>query len=94
MQNSFVKHITIKGNVQGVGFRHFTRKNADDLRLHGWVQNKQDGSVEMVLAGEEKDVKEMTKRLWKGPALAHVTHVIVKESNENMDIFSEFNIRR
>ena len=32
------KHIRISGRVQGVGFRHFTRQNAQNLGIKGWVK--------------------------------------------------------
>jgi acylphosphatase len=42
-----IKHldITIKGNVQGVGFRHATKATADQLGVRGTVKNQRDGSV-------------------------------------------------
>ena len=36
-------HIVIRGAVQGVGFRPFVYRLANELRLHGWVINASDG---------------------------------------------------
>lgn len=32
-------HVFISGFVQGVGFRHFIKREADKLNLVGWVRN-------------------------------------------------------
>ncbi|WP_372906564.1 acylphosphatase, partial [Rhodohalobacter sp.] len=37
--------LKISGRVQGVGFRHFTRTNAGDLGIKGWVRNLDNGDV-------------------------------------------------
>ena len=45
-------HVVITGRVQGVGFRAFVEREAEALRLDGWVRNRRDGTVEAVFAGE------------------------------------------
>ena len=49
------KHILVSGRVQGVGFRYRTYYLAQNLGLTGWVQNLDDGRVEMELQGDEAD---------------------------------------
>ena len=44
-------HLTIKGYVQGVGFRFFTLQNGTQLRLNGWVRNMFNGNVEVLAEG-------------------------------------------
>jgi len=46
-------HITVKGYVQGVGFRWFVNDIAESLLLAGWVRNISGGSVEAVFEGEK-----------------------------------------
>jgi acylphosphatase len=55
--------VIFKGRVQGVGFRYMTQDYAQELGLLGWVRNLGDGSVQMVVEGEEKVVLELIKRI-------------------------------
>ncbi|GBF27030.1 acylphosphatase [bacterium MnTg02] len=68
-------HLRIKGRVQGVGFRYWVRRNAEQLHLTGWVRNRRDGTVEALFAGEKPDVDEMCARCAAGPPGANVTLV-------------------
>ena len=43
------KRLLITGNVQGVGYRWYTRGLAEGFQLKGWVRNKSDGRVEIVV---------------------------------------------
>lgn len=57
------KHILVSGRVQGVGFRYRTYYLAQNLGLTGWVQNLDDGRVEMELQGNEKDMNQLFRKL-------------------------------
>lgn len=57
----------VSGRVQGVGFRYFTRQEAIDLGVQGWVRNLPDGSVSFHLEGPEREVETMLERLRRGP---------------------------
>lgn len=50
-QGTVRRHYRIFGRVQGVGFRYRAQYAAQQLALTGWVENKDDGSVEMELQG-------------------------------------------
>jgi acylphosphatase len=65
----------VTGVVQGVGFRWFVAREAERLGLRGWVRNLADGSVEVVAAGEEAQIREMHQKLTVGPRLAQVERV-------------------
>jgi acylphosphatase len=66
----------IRGRVQGVGFRWWVRRQADELRLTGYVVNSDDErTVEVVVEGEPDAVAELERRLWRGPEGARVEHV-------------------
>ena len=67
--------VRVTGRVQGVGFRDWVRRQANELGLKGWVRNEPDGSVAGLIAGAEDKVAEMIQRLWKGPRLASVSDV-------------------
>jgi acylphosphatase len=66
---------TIKGFVQGVGFRVFIRSHAWRLKLRGYVRNSADGTVEVVAAGPKHSLDLFVEEIWQGPAGAHVKHV-------------------
>jgi acylphosphatase len=67
--------VRIQGRVQGVGFRYWTRDEAWDLGLTGWVRNEPDGSVMAMIAGPETAVAIMLQRLRGGPPGAKVTNL-------------------
>ena len=65
-------HCIIKGKVQGVGFRYFTKEQADKLSLTGWVKNLADGSVEVLALGESGIIEIFKQKLQQGPPLGRV----------------------
>jgi len=76
------KQVRISGRVQGVGFRHFTRQNARDLDISGWVKNLKNGEVEALLEGTVKNVDEMIDRLKSGPVAARVDDITEVERDD------------
>lgn len=70
--------VRIRGRVQGVGYRVWTRAVAEDLGLSGWVRNRADGSVEALFSGPAEDVDAMIARCRNGPLGAAVTDVAVE----------------
>ena len=48
--------VIFSGRVQGVGFRHATRMQARSYRVYGHVRNLEDGTVELVIEGDRKEV--------------------------------------
>ena len=46
-----IRHVTMRGRVQGVGYRAFVEHEALKRGIEGWVRNRRDGSVEAVFAG-------------------------------------------
>ena len=80
--NERAVRVRITGRVQGVWFRAWTREEARDLGLDGWVRNRADGSVEAVFAGAADDVAAMLRLCRKGPPLARVEAVTVDETDD------------
>ncbi|MEK7165269.1 MAG: acylphosphatase, partial [Patescibacteria group bacterium] len=68
-------HLIISGLVQGVGFRAWVRGAARDLKLVGWVMNREDGAVEIIAEGDEPGLKKLTTHSRMGPAGAIVKSV-------------------
>lgn len=86
-------HIIVKGLVQGVFFRAFTKQTADRLKISGWVRNSPDGSVEAVAEGEDEALKEFVSLLKAGPPKARVDKADVEYSKAKEE-FLGFEIRR
>jgi acylphosphatase len=70
-----IKRVSIRGRVQGVGYRYWTRRSATARGLEGWVRNRSDGSVEAVFSGPEQAVAEMIALCRRGPDAARVESV-------------------
>ena len=68
-------HVTVRGVVQGVGFREWTRRSARAAGVAGWVRNRPDGSVEAVLEGAPGAVEEVLGAIRRGPPAAVVDAV-------------------
>lgn len=68
---------TVKGRVQGVGFRYYTRQRAQSLNLKGWVRNTYDGSVQLVAEGPRRDVEALLDAVRIGPSTSRVDDVEV-----------------
>jgi acylphosphatase len=86
-----IAHVTITGNVHGVGFRQFVKQHAQKFGILGWVQNNDDKTVECMLQGDEESVKKMIELLQVGPMLAEIKHVEVNYM-EDPFTFTEFEI--
>jgi acylphosphatase len=67
-----VHHVRVTGRVQGVGFRWFVRERADALGLSGWVKNRSDGSVELLVAGDAQASEQFLAAVRRGPPHARV----------------------
>jgi len=67
--------------VQGVGFRYFAQDAARREGLHGYVLNRDDGSVEAVAEGERESVDRFERALRRGPSRSRVEQVLIDEVN-------------
>ncbi|MCR4328215.1 MAG: acylphosphatase [Patescibacteria group bacterium] len=65
----------VRGRVQLVMYRDFTKRNARRLGIVGTVQNMNNGSVHVVAEGEEDALRKFLSRLHKGPIFARVDKV-------------------
>lgn len=69
------RRFRVRGQVQGVGFRWWTRSQAQRLGLSGMVRNRPDGSVEVEAAGPDAALSELRQLLRQGPPSARVDAV-------------------
>ena len=72
MRVEVIRHVVIRGRVQGVGYRAFAEYTAQGHGLGGWVRNRRDGAVEAVFAGPAAAVKAMVDACRGGPPGARV----------------------
>ena len=84
-------HLQIEGRVQGVFFRDSARRAAREQRLTGWVRNRFDGAVEIVVEGEEAAIGAFLDWCRRGPPQARVDGVEVADEPPRGD-FAEFDI--
>jgi acylphosphatase len=84
-----IRHVTIRGRVQGVGYRYFVEREAQSRGLEGWVRNRRDGSVEALFAGPADTVAAMIAACRRGPSPAQVN--AVQEDDAHPD---ELKLRR
>jgi len=82
----------VHGRVQGVNFRYYTRQQALQLGVAGYVRNLWDGTVEVVAEGEQGVVTRLLSWLYKGPRMAVVEKVDV-EWLEYSGEFRRFEVR-
>jgi len=84
-----IRRVTIRGRVQGVGYRAWVEHEAVRRGLDGWVRNRRDGSVEALFVGAEDAVAEMMARCRRGPSAAHVDAVTAEQAQSD-----DLNLRR
>ena len=90
MSNQCVR-LFVTGRVQGVFFRQSLKAKAIQNDIFGWVKNLQDGRVECLLEGNEKNISVLVKWANSGPANAIVENVEVH--NEKFDNeFTKFDV--
>ena len=70
-----IRHVMVRGRVQGVGYRAWVEHEALRRGLDGWARNRRDGSVEAVLAGPPDAVATMVAACRRGPSSARVEGV-------------------
>jgi acylphosphatase len=72
------KRLTIRGRVQGVGYRDSLCGEARRRGVAGWVRNRTDGSVEALVQGEDARVAEFIAWARRGPPAARVDEIHIE----------------
>jgi acylphosphatase len=75
--------LTIRGQVQGVGYRYWAERKAAELGIRGWVRNRLDGSVELLASGNDDAVAALIEACRRGPRAAAVTAVDVADAEDD-----------
>ncbi len=75
--------LSIAGGVQGVGYRVWATRVATGFGLRGWVRNRSDGTVEMLVTGADDAVAAMIDAAHQGPPAAYVSEVRVTDDQDD-----------
>lgn len=67
----------VTGRVQGVGYRDYVQNCARQMNLMGYVNNRNDGSVEVLAQGTPDELKQFVELLNAGSPLARIESVAV-----------------
>jgi len=67
--------LRVEGFVQAVGYRNYAMEEAQKLGLDGWVRNRSDGTVEILVSGATKTVEAFVAVCMRGPKGSTVKNV-------------------
>lgn len=79
-----ILHVTVRGRVQGVGYRNFVQLEALRLGVSGWVRNLRNGDVEAVFAGAKETVEALCELCRRGPRHAIVESLDVTSADRSL----------
>lgn len=83
----------VHGKVQNVGYRLYVAKRAKELNLCGYVENEEDGTVNVVVQGKEEKIEELIEYLKEGPYFSRVDDVYISWSDTLQDALTDFSIK-
>ena len=84
--------IIVNGDVQGVFYRYYAKKEAKKLGLLGWCRNEVDGSVFIIVEGDDSSIDKFIEWSKIGSPLATVDEVVISEEKPT-ELEKEFEIR-
>ena len=73
------KHFLVRGHVQGVGYRWFTKRIAEELKVTGYVRNLSNGDVEVFAQADGETLHRLKQELMRGPRFSQVDEVIEQD---------------
>jgi len=85
-------HAVAAGVVQGVCFRYYAQRRAEELGVTGWIRNLPDGRIEAVVEGSDANVDRMVQWLRRGPPGALVDEFEAREQPYAGE-FPDFRVR-
>ena len=85
--------IIFSGRVQGVGFRYYTYRLAQQYNIKGYVKNLSNGNVKVVAGSDDKQKMDIfLQQVTSGPSFANITNSTV-EKLENSKEYNTFDIK-
>lgn len=82
----------VSGRVQGVGYRIFSQRAAQNLGVTGYTRNRRDGRVEVFAMGTAEKLAQLRKELEKGPMMARVTEMNEEPATVDPQYLHEFSV--
>jgi acylphosphatase len=86
------KRYYVSGMVQGVGYRFFAQRVAEQLGVAGYVKNLRDGRVEVYAIGSPENLAALRAELERGPHAAMVSRLVEEEAGVDARYASGFSI--
>ena len=90
VEQTQAKRFYVSGRVQGVGYRFFAQRTAEQLGLSGYVKNLMDGRVEVYAAGSVEQLQALRADLQRGPRYALVEALDEVEADVLAAVISGF----
>lgn len=84
--------IKVSGDVQGVFYRNNAKIEAEKLGIRGWARNEPDGTVLMVIEGDEEALESFLMWTRQGSPMAEVENLETKDEPFTGE-FNEFEVR-
>ena len=81
----------VSGRVQGVGYRAFAQRCAQEIGVSGWARNLADGRVEVHANGASHNLELFEARLRQGPRWGEVQTLQVYDASSEKAV--DFRIR-
>lgn len=75
LDGMIARSIQIEDKVQGIYFREWAVKVAQELDVAGWIRNLQDGRVNVYAVGDETAIERFIRRLHDGSPASDVDKV-------------------
>jgi len=94
MSETITRQLTVRGRVQGVGYRNYLEYKALQLGVSGWVRNCNDGCVEAIVQGTDAAVAAIIECAQRGPRASLVSGVTVSTVVAAEDFRGRFEIRQ
>jgi acylphosphatase len=82
-----------RGQVQGVGFRWYVRREAERLGLGGFARNLSDGTVEVISQGPDEALDRLEQALRRGPSGGRVDALDRLEVPAELEVSNSFHIK-
>lgn len=77
MVKASAAEIVVEGRVQGVGYRAFAQRRAQERKLTGYAVNLHDGRVKIRVEGNPETIEGYVRELETGPPLARIERLTV-----------------
>lgn len=82
--------VRVSGRVQGIGYREACVRRARALGITGWVRNRMDESVEVMLQGSPEQLADMCNWLRDGMSAALVDELEITQVRLPFPRFNHF----